>query len=293
MNGIIVVNKKSSMSSASVVNRIKHITGEKCGHLGTLDPLAEGVLPVAIGRATKLFDLFLNKTKTYITQIRFGYMTDTLDEEGEVICTSQYIPKKEDIERVIAENLLGDIMQLPPAYSAKKVDGKRSYSIARHGGEVHLSPVPVTIYSFDVLRKIDENTYECRVVCSSGTYIRSLCRDVGALLSSCATMHHLLRTHCGAFDIDHAVDLDEITEGNFSSFVILLEDIFLDYPRIDITKIEYKNLIDGKKIKPNLLKNAKNIEKIDKNQIICVFLDEKLIGLAKVIDGFFKIFIYT
>ena len=132
MNGIIVVNKKRGMSSASVVNRLKHITGEKCGHLGTLDPLAEGVLPVAIGRATKLFDLFLNKTKTYITQIRFGYMTDTLDEEGEVICTSQFIPQKEDIERVIAENLLGDIMQLPPAYSAKKVDGKRSYSIARH-----------------------------------------------------------------------------------------------------------------------------------------------------------------
>ena len=156
MNGFLNLYKPKGVSSAYVLNAVKRsIRGEVVGHMGTLDPLASGVLPVAIGKSTRLFDYLLDKTKVYVAHFTFGYQTDTLDLEGAVEKTSEFIP---DIERVKQESkkLVGEIMQIPPVYSAKCVNGKRSYELARKGEKVDLPAKKVTINSIDVLEQISK-----------------------------------------------------------------------------------------------------------------------------------------
>lgn len=289
MNGIIIVNKKSGMSSSRVVQRIKTLSKEKCGHLGTLDPLAEGVLPVAVGRATRLFDFFLNKTKTYVAVIRFGYQTDTLDNEGKIVYKSNALPTLDQIKKVIAENLIGEISQLPPEYSAKKIDGRRSYDLARSGQGVVLTPSKVNVYSFDIIREIDSSTFEAKIVCSSGTYIRSLCRDVGLLCGTYATMHHLCRISCGDFDLTHSVELDKLDNDNVNSYIIPLEKVLCNLPKAHLEPKEYKDLLDGKKINKNELNFAKNDVFDEKNEVFATYLNEKVVGLGKFENDYFKI----
>lgn len=242
---IILVNKESGISSNSVVNKLKYIVGaEKAGHLGTLDVLATGLLPVTINKATKLFDYFLNKDKAYKAIFTFGKTTDTLDLEGEIVGTDDKVVSKDMIERVLP-HFIGKFEQMPPVYSAKKVNGKKAYDLARKGESVELKPKLIEIYDLKLIKQVEKNSFEFEIHCSSGTYIRSLCRDMADKLSTCGVMSNLQRTKCGIFDIKNSFTIDEIKNNKFD--VVDIENVF-DYQKIHLTQDEYMKLTNGQKI---------------------------------------------
>lgn len=228
--GFINLNKPSGRSSALYVAKIKRLTGQPCGHLGTLDPLASGVLPVGIGNANRLFNYFLNKKKEYVAQFTFGKTSDTLDSTGAI----QYggaIPGAEQIKAALPA-FTGEIDQVPPNYSAKSVNGRRGYALARAGVEFSLPPKRVQIDTFELLGAgEEENSYRFLIRCGAGTYIRSLARDLAATLGTQALMSALTRTESGAFRIENAVSPDELTEENVRDFIIPTESV-LPMPRL-------------------------------------------------------------
>lgn len=224
MTGFINIDKSIGASSAKEVSIIKRLTGCACGHMGTLDPLATGVLPVAIGNASRLFDYFLTKSKTYIATFLFGEDTDTLDITGNVIHTGGYVPSGAEIESVLGQ-FTGEIMQIPPAYSAKCINGRRGYQLAREGAEFSLPPKKVNIYSINLLGQADENSYRLEIECGGGTYIRSLARDIGNALGTYAVMSALRRTKSGVFNIDTAVKSENLTKDNISEFIIPTDSV--------------------------------------------------------------------
>lgn len=214
-NGIIVLNKPTGMSSSLAVSIVKRILRpNKIGHLGTLDPLGTGVLLLAINKGTKLFDLYLTKRKTYKTIFKFGIETDTFDSEGNIVKEQDCDISFEDvIEKT--KMLIGEMAQMPPMYSAKKVAGKKAYELAREGKTVELKPRNVVIHRFDCLGEVEKNTFMFEIECSAGTYIRSLCRDLATLLSTCGTMVYINRTTCGVFGIEQSSTLEQIRENDF------------------------------------------------------------------------------
>lgn len=220
INGFFNLYKPSGITSAYALVKIKKkLNGEKVGHMGTLDPMASGVLPVAIGKSTRLFDYLLDKDKEYNANFTFGYETDTLDAEGKIIKETNVIPTKEEILGVIA-SLVGKVDQIPPLFSAKNVDGKRSYALARQGIQVELPPKQVEITSIKLNGKIDENTYNFTINCKGGTYIRSICRDMAYKLNSLATMTKLTRTKSGAFTLENAVSFNDIESIDLQDYII-------------------------------------------------------------------------
>ena len=245
MNGFLNLYKPKGVSSAYVLNAVKKsIRGEVVGHMGTLDPLASGVLPVAIGKSTRLFDYLLDKKKVYVAHFTFGYQTDTLDLEGKVEKTCDFIP---DIDRVKAESqkLVGEIMQIPPVYSAKCVNGKRSYELARKGEKVDLPPKKVVINKIDVLEQISNAEYRVIIECKGGTYIRSIARDLGELCSSCATMTALERVESGVFTVENSVLAEDFIKAeDKASFLIPPQDV-VDYPIITLNEKQTERLFNG------------------------------------------------
>ncbi|MEG1500272.1 MAG: tRNA pseudouridine(55) synthase TruB [Clostridia bacterium] len=209
-SGIILLNKPTGMSSNFAVNKVKWLVGaKKAGHLGTLDPLGSGILPITINKGTRLFDFFLKKKKVYRAVFKFGVQTDTLDSEGVVTKTCNINICENEILKVIGM-LLGKQNQLPPQFSAKKINGKKAYELARENIFVELKTKEVMIYRFDLIKQICTNTFLFEIECSEGTYIRSLCRDLAALLSTCGIMCAICRTICGAMQIEDAYTLDQI-----------------------------------------------------------------------------------
>lgn len=217
-NGVIVLNKPTGMSSSLAVSIVKRLLHpNKIGHLGTLDPLGTGVLLLAVNKATKLFEPYLNKRKTYRTIFKFGIETDTFDSEGNVVKEQEIDINLDDvIEKT--NLLLGEMAQMPPMYSAKKIAGKKAYELAREGKTVELKPRNVIIYKFECLGQVEKNTFIFDIECSAGTYIRSLCRDIASLLSTCGTMVYINRTICGDFSIENSTTLEQIRENNFVFF---------------------------------------------------------------------------
>lgn len=215
-NAIINLNKPTGMSSFFAVKKVARLLGiKKAGHMGTLDPYGTGVLLIGVNKGTKLFDEYLKKTKTYITTFHFGYETNTLDSEGEIINKNDILIKKEQILEVI-KSFVGVQNQMPPLFSAKKVNGKKACDIARAGQTIELKPKQIEIYELDLLRDMGNNNFQFKVTCSAGTYIRSLCRDIAYKLSTYGTMVSIIRTKCGAFDIANSCTLEDITEGKIS-----------------------------------------------------------------------------
>lgn len=212
MNGIINVYKEPGYTSFDVVAKLRGILHQKkIGHTGTLDPDAEGVLPVCLGKATKVCDLLTEKDKTYQAVCRLGVETDTQDLSGAVLQSYdiQHITS-EQISRA-AERFLGDSMQIPPMYSALKVNGKRLYELAREGKTVERKPRPVHISALHISEiNLEEGTFHMEVTCSKGTYIRTLCHDIGRALGIGAAMEHLTRTQVSVFRIEDALTLAEI-----------------------------------------------------------------------------------
>ena len=248
-SGIILINKPKGISSNAVVNIVKKTLGaKKCGHLGTLDLEGEGLLPVTVNHATKLFDYFLTKDKTYEANFQFGVETDTLDTSGKVIKEAGVNFSADDLESAV-QFFTKKYPQLPPQYSAKKVGGKVAYLEARKGEKVDLKPKEVEIYSFKVLKKISKDIYRFEISCSSGTYIRSLARDLAYYLGTYGSMQCILRTRCGGFYLKDASTLEELKAGKFN--LIEMDSVF-DYEKIYLTDEEFFKLNNGQKLKSTL-----------------------------------------
>ena len=213
VTGFVNLSKPAGMTSSDAVCIVRGVLSrkiggrQKTGHLGTLDPLATGVLPIALGKATALFDFLAFKTKRYVAEFTFGTATDTLDRGGKTVRDGGRIPSAEEIAAVLAR-FTGEFMQTPPAYSAKSVNGRRAYSYARSGEAVELAPKLVRVDSFELIGG-GEGVYEFAIECGGGTYIRSLARDVAEALGTCAYMSALTRTQSGPFTAESAVTPDE------------------------------------------------------------------------------------
>ena len=230
MNGIIVVNKKSGYTSRDVVNIISKILGtKKVGHTGTLDPIAEGVLIVCIGKCTKLCDYFTSNMKEYLAEFELGYETDTLDNTGNITKKSNKIVNKEEIIKVI-NSFKGEYNQEVPKYSAVKINGKKLYEYARNNIEVPLPTRLVNIKEIEILNI--NNNIKIRCIVSKGTYIRSLIRDIGNKLGTYATMTRLIRTKQGEFDIKNSYTIEDIKNNNYKLYTI--SEIFNNYPKINM-----------------------------------------------------------
>ena len=243
INGIILVNKESGFSSNQVVGKVKYLLkANKAGHLGTLDVLGRGLLPITLGRGTKLFDYFLNKDKVYQTIFEFGFTTTTLDREGEITDKNDVEVSLERLQNV-CQMFIGKQDQLPPIYSAKKINGKKAYELARTGKSVDLKPKQIEIYDLKVLKQIEKNKILLEVHCSSGTYIRSLCRDIASSLGTFGVMQDILRTKCGSFDIKESFTIEDIEQGKYK---IIPLDIVFDYEKL-IT-YEADKLLNGQLI---------------------------------------------
>lgn len=245
MIGFYNVLKPTGVSSGFVVNKIKRITNEKVGHLGTLDPSASGVLSIAVGKATKFFDYFLNKDKEYVALAKFGVLTDTLDSDGTVIEKDNVNVLLEDIEKIIPK-MCGEILQIPPIFSSKNVNGERAYDLARQGKDVVLEPKKVQIYSMKVEKMHQNNLFRLKIHCSSGTYVRSIVRDIAKELGTNATTVCIIRTASGKFKINESVTLDDIAE-NKEKHLIKINSI-LNLPEIELDEKQAKDLFSGKEI---------------------------------------------
>jgi len=257
MTGFININKAVGLSSAKDVSIIKRISSTPCGHMGTLDPMADGVLPIAIGNAARLFDYFLAKRKVYVAEFMFGVDSDTLDTTGEVQLDRGYVPTNEQIEEVLHE-FCGEILQVPPKYSAKNIDGKRGYQLARQGVEFELPPKKVCIYSVELLAKTGDNTYSFKIECGGGTYIRSIARDLGARLQTCAIMSKLTRTQSGPFLIENAVSTQNLTLQNLQNYLIPTDSV-LPFESFYPNEWQAKKLFNGLPISVDLTEGTYKI----------------------------------
>ncbi|MBR2964920.1 MAG: tRNA pseudouridine(55) synthase TruB [Clostridia bacterium] len=236
-DGIVVINKEENITSQGVVNRVKSIFGvKKAGHTGTLDPMATGVLPVLIGRGVKASEYMISSEKHYVATLLLGITTDTEDVTGEVLSSSDAIPD-EDAVIEAARSFVGEYMQTPPMYSALKVGGKKLCDLARKGIEIEREPRKITVYSLDVVR-ISEREYSLDVVCSSGTYIRTLCADIGKKLGCGGVMKTLCRASASVFSLNDAHTLGELIDMDESAreaLVIPIERVFEKYREVRLS----------------------------------------------------------
>lgn len=249
MDGVIVIRKEKGFTSHDVVAKLRGILHmKKIGHTGTLDPDAEGVLPVALGKATRLVDMITDKEKTYEAVMRLGVVTDTQDMSGTVLSQTTELSVTEEELCTVVSSFVGDYMQVPPMYSALKVNGKKLYELAREGKTVERKPRPVRFYEIEIL-DISFPLVRFRVTCSKGTYIRTLCHDIGEKLGCGAAMESLLRTKVGRFTLDDAITLaqteEAVQEGTIESKILGIEEILAEYPRVCCTKEGDRLLANG------------------------------------------------
>ena len=236
LSGLIIVNKEEGMTSQTVVNRVKRIMGvDKAGHTGTLDPLATGVLPVLLGRAVKASEFMLTADKHYGATLLLGEERDTEDVTGELISSCDNIPDQKAVLTAI-QSFVGEIMQTPPMYSALKVGGKKLCDLAREGKTIDREPRRVTVYSINA-KKLSEREYYLDVVCSKGTYIRTLCADIGKTLGVGGVMKTLTRLSASGFSLDEAYTLGELegfTDEGRAEIVLPTERIFDSLPKVTL-----------------------------------------------------------
>lgn len=284
MDAVINVMKPAGMTSMNVVSRVRRITDtKKAGHTGTLDPDVTGVLPVFVGKYTKAIHYLENEDKEYRAKCTLGMVTDTQDGSGEVLeAKGCDLSVEETVEALMS--FVGAYDQLPPMYSAKQVNGQRLYDLARQGVEVERKSKKVNIYSINVLNTtvgesagIDGGVHtveiEFDVKCSRGTYIRTLCHDLGQKLGCGAYMSHLIRTRSGSFCIDNSLTFEELENrkesGTLSEILIPLEDVFKEYPRLTIAPREMVHFLNGvrmNRLSRNLVAQLRNAQEMVKNE---------------------------
>ena len=256
MNGILNVYKEKGFTSHDVVAKLRGILKQrKIGHTGTLDPDAEGVLPVCLGKATKLCDFLTDKEKEYRAVLRLGIETDTQDITGRILAEREINISEAEAERVIM-SFIGSYGQIPPMYSALKVNGKKLYELAREGKTIDREPRMITIHNI-VIENISLPDITIKVKCSKGTYIRTLCHDIGKRLGCGGCMKSLVRTQSGFFNIEDSLKLDEIErlrdEENLEKYIFPIDGIFGDYPKAVVKKESEKMLLNGNSLYENQL----------------------------------------
>jgi len=250
INGVISIRKEKGWTSFDVVAKLRGILKQKkIGHTGTLDPDAEGVLLVCLGKATKLCDILPDKDKEYEATLLLGVDTDTEDISGKVLNTKDVISTKEEVEKMIM-SFLGESMQIPPMYSAIKVNGKKLYELAREGKVIEREPRKIIIYRIEII-SIELPRVVFKVECSKGTYIRSLCRDIGNALGCGGCMEHLLRSRACGFDLSTALSLEEVEEardnGSLEKYIISIDSLYPEFPKILIKEVDKKLIDNGNK----------------------------------------------
>lgn len=285
ISGVINIYKEKGFTSHDVVNIVRKKLGKiKTGHTGTLDPDAMGVLPICVGKATKLSEYIASSIKEYKAIVSLGKTTTTQDGSGEVIAEKQVNCSEDNIKKVV-NCFKGEIMQTPPMYSAIKIGGKKLYELAREGKEIERKQRKITIYNIEITRFIDNQNFEIKVLCSKGTYIRTLCNDIGQALGCGAYMSYLLRTRTGNFYIDNAIKLDDIDkflQNNKLNDILLPMDIVLsEYKKIIVLNKTNKFLYNGNKISFSYLKNKENLQQNEK--VIVYDEDNNLIGIYTVL----------
>ena len=233
-NGIVIIDKPADWTSMDVCAKIRGILREKrVGHGGTLDPMATGVLPVFVGQATRAVEFAENGKKEYVAGLRLGLVTNTQDTSGETLETHPVTVSRTDVEQAMAA-FLGDIQQIPPMYSAIKINGQKLYDLARKGKTVERKPRSITIYELEPLEQVNETDYLIRCVCSKGTYIRTLCHDIGAKLGCGGTLYSLRRTMAAGFTLDQAVSIEDVQEKG-ESLLLPTDRFFDEYPALTLT----------------------------------------------------------
>ena len=251
MNGILLVDKPQNWTSHDVVAKLRGVLHERrIGHSGTLDPLATGLLVVFVGRATRAVQFAEADSKTYMATMRLGVSTDTQDISGSVIAESAHRPTDEEIEAV-ARRFTGDIKQVPPMYSAIKIGGKKLYEIARRGETVEREPRDVRINSIDIISRHGDEI-ELKIDCSKGTYIRTLCSDMGDALGCGACMSALRRIRAGAFDISNAHTMEQLADiDTAEKFLLPVDTLFAAYPAFRVNAASATRLKNGNELNLN------------------------------------------
>ena len=274
MDGILIVNKTKGCTSHDIVYQVKKIVNEKVGHTGTLDPMATGVLPLLIGKGTLCSKYLINHDKIYEVQLTLGVKTDTADSEGTII-EERNVPEeafqKERIEEVL-ETFLGKQEQIPPMYSAIKVNGKKLYEYARKGQAVEVQPRLIEIYKIKLLKiNQKEKQIEFQVACSKGTYIRSLCEDIASKLNTVGYMCELERLQVGKFNIADSITLEELEENKemIHSKMIPIEELFKNDKNIEL---------DDKKL--TLFLNGVQLSRKEKDGVYKIYNKNKFIGIG-------------
>ncbi|MBR3975722.1 MAG: tRNA pseudouridine(55) synthase TruB [Clostridia bacterium] len=253
MNGFVIVDKEEGITSFKASSCLRRIYNEKkTGHTGTLDPMATGVLPVAMGRATRFIDLLPDSSKAYIARFKFGIVTDTLDITGTVLEEKKAEVTKEQLESILPL-FRGDIMQMPPMYSALSVNGVKLYKLARQGVEVEREQRQITINSLELTNCFENGEFEISVDCSKGTYIRSLIADIGERLGCGAVMTALRRTKSNGFTISQAKTLSEIEKAGESA-VLPIDEVFGIYPSVTVSTAQAQRFSNGGELMSDRLK---------------------------------------
>lgn len=282
MNGILIVNKPLNYTSHDIVYKVKKITGMKVGHTGTLDPMATGVLPLLIGKGTLCSKYLINHDKIYNVKLQLGTKTDTADSEGNII--EQKEIKEEMLSQNIVEKALNDFIgkqkQIPPIYSAIKVNGKKLYEYARKGEKVEIKPRQIEIYDIKLLRIDEENKQiEFCVKCSKGTYIRSLCEDISAKLDTVGYMIGLDRIQVGEFNIKQSISIEELENNKeiIKDKIITVEELFRNLDKIELDKRKLELFLNGVQLSDS------NIDGIYK-----IYSKENFIGIGIVKNKLLK-----
>lgn len=286
MNGIISLIKPPRLSSAQAVSFVKRLTKEKAGHAGTLDPEAAGVLPIMVGRATRLFDYLTDQEKVYVAQIAFGIATDTQDATGKIVARGSNIPDVASIRAVLPQ-FMGAVMQAPPAFSALKRDGETLYKLARQGELVATEPRPIEIQRIDLLHQIDEATFSLRVVCGKGTYIRTLCHDIGRALSCPAHMRLLIREQSGPYRIEDSITLEklerQVKEGApEQSYMRSMDKALSHLPSATMADQHWRLLINGAPLRADFLRGS---DVIPEGEPFTLYCKGTLVGIYHVEGG--------
>lgn len=278
--GVLNVYKPKGMTSHDVVailRRTLHM--KRIGHTGTLDPIAEGVLPILIGKATKLSDLLMSEEKRYKAGVKLGVTTDTDDLTGEVLAEREVLVTEDEVKEVLA-SFLGKQAQIPPMYSAIKVDGQKLYQLARRGVVTERKPRNIEIYDLE-MENFKGDTFDLSVHCSKGTYIRALCRDIGEALNTGAAMETLIRVQSGSFSLDSAHTLEEIKiaaeNGTVLDLLISADEVLKDIPRVDVTEEYAAKIKNGIRLRPEQL----GISGAKEENLYCIYFEDTLLCVLK------------
>ncbi|MBE7083082.1 MAG: tRNA pseudouridine(55) synthase TruB [Clostridiales bacterium] len=244
MKGFINLIKPEGMSSAYAVGVVKKKFNLPCGHMGTLDPMASGILPVGIAKTSRLFDYLLDKEKTYVAKFKFGVLTDTLDVTGTVSEEGKRVPSMAEINSVL-HKFVGEIDQIPPNYSAKCVDGKRGYQLARKGIQFELAPKKVTVLSAKCLEQTDVDEFKFEFTCKGGTYIRSLARDIASACDTIGVMSALDRTACGIFNYSNGVSVEELKNSDNPKKYLIAPDLSVSFEKLVLSNEQATKVLNG------------------------------------------------